>query len=127
MLKNAMVWATIAVTDLDRAVDFYRNTLGLDVTDPTMGQAMVMAGGDTGISLYQRGPSKAENTQATFKVGNLEAEMDDLKSKGVVFEEYNMPDMNIVTENGVASWDDGTKMAWFKDPDGNILSILEMK
>jgi hypothetical protein len=58
-------------------------------------------------------------------VDNIEAEMSELGAKGVVFEEYDMPQMHIKTVNGLATMD-GAKMAWFKDTEGNILSITQM-
>jgi catechol 2,3-dioxygenase-like lactoylglutathione lyase family enzyme len=125
MLGDKMVNASIPVTDLDRALDFYQNTLGLKADEKDKGGAMVWAGGGTGIYLYERGPSTADHTLAGFNVDDVESEVAELRDKGVEFEDYDMPDMGIKTEEGIATMGDW-KAAWFKDPDGNILSINEM-
>ena len=123
MLKLEKVWASLPTVDLDRSVDFYQNKLGLDLLSNDGNQLMFGAGGDTGIMLYMRGPSKADHTVAGWTVGDLEAEVKDLKAKGVVFEEYDMP--GIKTVDGIATMGE-TKAAWFKDPDNNILSLYQM-
>jgi predicted enzyme related to lactoylglutathione lyase len=90
-----------------------------------MGGVMLQAGGGTGLYLYQRGATKADHTVASFNVNNIEAEMSELKAKGIVFEEYDIPQMHIKTVNGLATAD-GAKMAWFKDTEGNILGVTQM-
>lgn len=125
MLKDKMVAATLPAVDLERARKFYEEKLGLKVTQTDMGGVMFQAGGGTALYLYRRGPTKADHTVASFNVDNIEAEISDLRAKGVVFEEYDIPLMHIKTINGLATMD-GTKMAWFKDTEGNILSITQM-
>ena len=125
MLKDKMVVATLPVVDMERARKFYEEKLGLKVTQTDMGGVMLQAGSGTALYLYQRGPTKADHTVASFNVDNIEAEISDLRAKGVVFEEYDIPLMHIKTINGLATMD-GTKMAWFKDTEGNILSITQM-
>jgi len=126
-LSGAMVYTTVASTDLDRAEHFYRDILGLD-TD-RMGSApenlMVHCGHETGLSVYERpDPPHCDTTLATFVVGDLSSVMDDLRTNGVTFEEYDLPYLK--TTNGIAE-DSSSKAAWFRDPDGNILSVLQMK
>ena len=86
---------------------------------------MLQAGSGTALYLYRRGSTKADHTVASFNVDNIEAEISDLRVKGVVFEEYDIPLMHIKTINGLATMD-GAKMAWFKDSEGNILSLIQM-
>jgi len=125
MLKDKMVAATLPVVDMERARKFYEDKLGLKVMQADKGGVMLQAGGGTALFLYQRGPTKADHTVVSFNVDNIEAEMSELGAKGIVFEEYDMPQMHIKTVNGLATMD-GAKMAWFKDTEGNILSITQM-
>ncbi|MES0278797.1 MAG: VOC family protein [Dehalococcoidales bacterium] len=125
MLKDKMVAATLPAVDMERATKFYEEKLGLKVTQTDMGGVMFQAGDGTGLYLYRREPTKADHTVASFNVDNIEAEINDLRAKGVVFEEYDIPLMHIKTINGLATMD-GAKMAWFKDTEGNILSITQM-
>ena len=123
MLKSATVYPTLPVVDIKRARKFYEDKLGLKVIkeDPSPG-LMLEAGKGTGIYLYQRGATKADHTVLDFHVADVEAEVKQLKAKGVKFEEYNIPSMGIKTVNGVATMD-GMKAAWFKDTEGIILGI----
>ena len=75
------------------------------------------------LLVYERPAVKVEHTQAGFWVKDVEAEVKELRGKGVKFEEYDMP--GIKTVNDIADFD-GVKAAWFKDPDGNILAISQM-
>ena len=124
MLTNSPIRPTIPVVDLNRAKRFYETTLGLkpvpENNDTTSGIALFECGNSTLIELYQRGPSKADHTVATFEVSNIEEEVNMLRGKGVNFEEYNMPE--IKTQNGIAT-QGSVKAAWFKDSEGNILCI----
>lgn len=125
MLNSFQVSPTIPVTDLERAKDFYQKTLGLQLDEKKGPDGLLFhAGQGSSLYIYQRGPSKADHTLASFLVDNLEEVMDTLIQKGVTFEHYNLP--NLVTdEKGIATMGD-TKGAWFKDPDGNILAITQM-
>ncbi len=122
MLTNAPVHAVLPAVDLDRARKFYEEKLGLKVvrTDPSPG-VMLQAGGGTTLYIYQRGATKADHTVASFEVDDVEAEIKDLKAKGVVFEEYDMPGLktvnSIITVGSV-------KGGWFKDTEGNILGVF---
>ena len=126
MLSNAMVAPTLPAVDLKRARKFYEEKLGLKVAmeDPSPG-IMLQAGQGTMIYVYQRAATKADHTVASFKVDNIEAEVKALKNKGVKFEEYDLPKMGIKTVNGIATMGD-MKSAWFKDTEGNILSLAQM-
>ena len=124
MLTNSLVRPTIPVVDLNRAKRFYETTLGLkpvlDNNASTSGIALFECGSSTLIEIYQRGPSKADHTVATFEVSDIEEEVNMLRGKGVNFEEYDMP--GIKTQNGIAA-QGSVKAAWFKDSEGNILCI----
>jgi predicted enzyme related to lactoylglutathione lyase len=114
--------------DLIRAKRFYETTLGLKPVvspknDSTSDMAMFECGNGTSIELYQRNASKADHTLATFEVSDIEGEVNALRGKGVVFEEYNMPE--IKTQNGIAT-QGSVKAAWFKDSEGNILCIHQL-
>lgn len=125
MLTNSPIRPTIPVADLNRAKKFYEITLGLksvpdNNNETTPGVAVFECGNSTLIELYQRSPSKADHTVATFEVSNIEEEVNVLRGKGVNFEEYDMPE--IKTQNGIAT-QGSMKAAWFKDSEGNILCI----
>ena len=126
MLINASVHATLPVVDLERARKFYEGKLGLKVirTDPSPG-AVLQAGEGTTLYIYQRAATKADHTAASFTVKDVEAEVKELKAKGVVFEEIEIPSMGIKTVDGIATMGD-MKGAWFKDTEGNILGVSNM-
>jgi catechol 2,3-dioxygenase-like lactoylglutathione lyase family enzyme len=127
MLTNSPVTPTIPVTDINRAIDFYANKLGLKRSSKEVEKdaALFDAGEGTMLYLYQRPPSKSEHTLATFSVDDLTKTMDELIEKGVTFEHYDMPGLK-TDENGVVE-QEGMKACWFKDPDGNIFGIVEAK
>jgi len=125
MLGNATVEPTLPATDMERAKDFYQNKLGLALKESNE-EAMAMtfaAGNGTSLVVYKRGdPPKAENTACHFRVSDLEAEVQALKGKGVVFQEYDFPGLKTV--NSIATMGE-IKGAWFKDSEGNIIGITE--
>ena len=113
----------IAVKDIDRARQFYRDTLGLETNDAMGGEVLEVKSGDTVINVYRSefaGTNQA--TALTFDVDDIKGEVNALKSKGVVFEQYDMPGLDKQGDLYVAA---GMKTTWFKDPDGNILSLFE--
>jgi catechol 2,3-dioxygenase-like lactoylglutathione lyase family enzyme len=128
MLANSPIRPTIPVVDLNRARRFYETNLGLrPVTinndNNTSGIAIFECGNGTRVELYQRGPSKADHTVATFEVSDIEEEVNMLRGKGINFEEYDMPE--IKTQNSIAT-QGSVKAAWFKDSEGNILCIHQV-
>lgn len=113
----------IAVKDLDRARAFYEEALGLRTIDSLGQEVVTMKSGDTKIDVYRSdyaGTNKA--TALSFNVDDIAAEVADLKDKGVTFEHY---DLDGLTRHGDIHKGEGMKTAWFKDPDGNILSLIE--
>ena len=122
MIGKSDATPMIAVKDLDRARTFYEETLGLREVDD-FGEGFMLKSGDTKVTVYRSefaGTNKA--TALTFDVEDLESEVDDLKGKGVSFEHYELPGLERQGDLYVA---EGMKTAWFKDPDGNILSLIE--
>jgi catechol 2,3-dioxygenase-like lactoylglutathione lyase family enzyme len=123
MLGKADATPMIAVKDLDRARKFYEDKLGLETKDEWGGEGLTMKSGDTLINVYKSefaGTNKA--TALTFEVDDAEKEVRDLKEKGIFFEHYDMPGL---TQQGDLHVAESFKTAWFKDPDGNILSLVE--
>ena len=123
MLGKADATPMIAVSDLDRAKKFYEETLGLAVDNEWGDEGLTLKSGDTLVNVYRSefaGTNKA--TALNFDVDDLEAEVTDLKSKGIKFEHYDLPGLEQRGDLYVA---EGMKTAWFKDPDGNILSLIE--
>ena len=123
MLSNAGATAMIAVKDIDRARKFYEETLGLDTRDAMDGEVLEVTSGQTVINVYRSehaGTNKA--TALTFDVDDIEGEVRELKEKGVFFESYDVPGLEQRGDLYVA---EGMKTAWFKDPDGNILSLFK--
>jgi catechol 2,3-dioxygenase-like lactoylglutathione lyase family enzyme len=127
MLSNYPVTPTIPITDIAKSKDFYQNTLGLTPVDIVMTDGLMFSAGQgTTLYLYQRGRSKADHTLASFQVDNLDSVVTDLSNKGVKFEYYDLPNGIKTDSRGIAEMK-GIKSAWFKDPDGNILGLVEIK
>ncbi|MCL6699399.1 VOC family protein [Sphingomonas sp. NSE70-1] len=125
MLGKADATPMLAVKDVDRARQFYEEKLGFDTADEMGGEIVTLKGGNTDITVYRSefaGTNKA--TALTFDVDDIESEVRDLKEKGIFFEQY---DVEGLTANGDIYEGEGMKTAWFKDPDGNILSLFEGK
>ena len=124
MLSNARAGAVLPASDLKRAREFYERKLGLKVkeADEKMGEVWYECGQGTVLSIYQRPPVKVEHTQVAFQVDDIEAEIKELRLRGVVFEEYDIPEMGLKTVNGIATMGN-YRAAWFKDTEGNILNI----
>ena len=122
MLQNSNATANLAVKDLARAKAFYEGTLGLKQVGDMGGELIVYKSGDTLINVYHSqfaGTNKA--TALTWTVGDQIGDVvKSLKSKGVAFEHYEMPGLTL---EGDVHFGDGMKVAWFKDPDGNILCL----
>ena len=119
MLADSMVVLTVAVTDLDRARTFFQEQLRLPLLDAQPFAVRFGAGGGTQISV-RRGQPNVGQTVGHFEVADIDAEIRDLTSRGVVFEEYETPrTINFIAQIGPA------RGAWFKDPDGNIFGLRE--
>jgi len=124
MLGDKTAVATIAVKDMEKAKQFYEQTLGLKPMGGEDMGGLMYKSGDSNVFVYQSefaGTNKA--TTASWGVGeDLDMIVQDLKSKGVMFEQYdNIPD---VTRQGDIHIMGDIRAAWFKDPDGNILNVV---
>ncbi len=123
MLGSSKMLATIPAVDIQRAEEFYTRVLGLSLAEnPQEGVLILEAGAGTQIMIYEREATKAEHTAATFEVKDLERVVDDLAAKGVQFEQYDFDDFK-TDKRGIAEME-GAKMAWLKDPEGNILALV---
>ena len=121
MLGSHRAFPTIPVGDLARAKRWYEQKLGLKPARETPAGLMYTLAAGTGFLLYQtQFAGKAPNTLMGFETDDVAGDVAALKKKGVVFEEYDMPGLKTV--NSIASFGD-LKGAWFKDCEGNILSI----
>jgi Predicted ring-cleavage extradiol dioxygenase len=124
MFKHTKAFSGFSVNDLQKAKNFYGNVLGLQVTDNPMGLIELHVEGSHNILVYP----KPDHTPATFTilnfpVKNIDEAVDALIEKGVLFEQY---EGQIKTdEKGICRSSGGPDIAWFKDPAGNILSLIE--
>jgi predicted enzyme related to lactoylglutathione lyase len=121
-LKITSVMPTIAVEDLDRAIKFYSETLGLSVRrlEGEMDSALVDVGDSDRLLLYKSTYRRGETTYASFFAEDVEGTVRELREKGVTFEEYDFPGLKTV--NGIATTGE-LKTGWFRDSEGNILAI----
>jgi catechol 2,3-dioxygenase-like lactoylglutathione lyase family enzyme len=123
MLAQSKAFSGFAVDDLEQAREFYGDTLGLEVRlidDP--GLLNIKLAGDHDILVYPKGDFEpATYTILNFPVDDVEAAVDGLAARGVAFERYEGMEQD---EKGIARGP-GPEIAWFKDPAGNILAVLE--
>lgn len=122
MLANKDAIATIPVKDTKAAKKFYEGALGLKPAPTQEPGVLSYKSGNSTVLVYESryaGTNKA--TAATWVVGDVEGEVRDLKAKGISFEHYDLPE---TTRKGDVHVSGKTQVAWFKDPDGNILSLV---
>ncbi|GAB7015994.1 VOC family protein [Methanogenium cariaci] len=124
MLLNMKVVPTLPVVELERAREFYEKKLGLKVVQSGPSEVFFECGEGTVLYIYKRAPTKADHTVAGFVVLDIEAETQDLREKGIMFDEFDLPELKTV--NGIATGVGGDKSAWFKDTEGNILALHQM-
>ena len=124
MFKDAKAFSGFSVDDIQKAKKFYTETLGLDVSEDHGMLHLHLAGG-TNILIYPKpNHTPATFTILNFPVENIDQAVSELKSNGVTFEHYD----NMTDKDGIArgiSQGRGPDIAWFKDPAGNILSVLQ--
>ena len=125
MLGDSEAIATIAVKDLTTARKFYEGTLGLELTRATGTEALTFRTGRSELIVYRSqyaGTNKA--TAVNWRVGSqIDAIAKTLAAKGVVFEHYDLPGL---TQKGDVHAFGDLKSAWFKDPDGNIIALMNL-
>lgn len=124
MLTKAPVTTMLPVKDLNRAREFYEKKLGLKPIGARQDGKFLFAGGDGGtLALFPKPEgTKAEHTAVSFLVKDIAREIKELKSRGVLFEDYDFPGLK--TENHVCVLG-SEKAAWFKDTEGNYLCLHE--
>ena len=126
MLNDKNAVANLAVKDLSRARHFYADTLGLTQINSGDTEVVIFKSGSTTLNVYRSdyaGTNRA--TAVTWAVGKeLESIAAALKKKGVQFEHYDMPDLK---QDGDIYSNGNMKVAWFKDPDGNILNLVNVE
>ena len=125
MLTNARAVAIIPVSSFEKGIEYYRDKLGLPLEqtwdDLPQNREARFTVGSTALGIYESvGAGQSRHTLAALEVDDFDETIADMRKRGVVFEEYDMPGMK--TEDGVATIGE-EKAAWFKDPDGNILVV----
>ena len=119
MLKDSKAFSGFTTDDIPAAKAFYADTLGLSVTEAN-GMLSLHLAGDRDVLIYpKRDHVPAEFTILNFPVSDIEAAVDELVSRGVGFEHYDWVDERGINRHG------GPLIAWFRDPAGNILSVLQ--
>jgi catechol 2,3-dioxygenase-like lactoylglutathione lyase family enzyme len=123
MLKDARPVATVAVKDIGKARRFYEDCLGLRAVDVSQPTVVTYGTAGSALLVYEsRFAGTNQATAVTWSVGAaLETVVEDLRAKGVSFEHYDFPGM---TRNGDVHMAGGLHVAWLKDPDGNIHSLI---
>jgi catechol 2,3-dioxygenase-like lactoylglutathione lyase family enzyme len=125
MLTDLHMYATLPATDLERARRFYAEKLGLTPESELPGGLWYRCGRDTSFSLFaSQGEASGTHTQALWMVEDVESEVAALKARGVVFEEYDLPSLKTI--NSIATIGPN-KGAWFKDSEGNLLSLAQFE
>jgi predicted enzyme related to lactoylglutathione lyase len=123
MFADTPAFSGFAVDDLDRAREFYSDTLGVRVSDEEMGILTLHLAGDRPTMVYPKPDfAPASYTVLNFQVEDIDAAVDELSGRGVRFERYEGFDQDV---KGIARDPRGPSIAWFKDPAGNILAVLQ--
>ncbi|WP_145854847.1 VOC family protein [Pedobacter suwonensis] len=125
MLQNSKAFGSFSVDDIQKAKEFYQDVLGLEVKDNPMGVIEVVVSGSSNILLYPK-PNHvpATFTVLNFPVENIDQAVDELIAKGVKFEIYHQESIK-TDQKGISRGNGGPAIAWFRDPSGNILSVLQ--
>ena len=124
MFKEAKAFSSFSVNDLAKAKTFYGQTLGLEIIERPEGLELHLAGG-TNVFLYPKpNHTPASFTVLNFRVNNIEEAVNSLTALGIRPEQYKMPDLK-TDEKGIARGESGPLIFWFKDPAGNVLSVLQ--
>jgi catechol 2,3-dioxygenase-like lactoylglutathione lyase family enzyme len=126
VFKDTKAFSSFSVDDLQRAKQFYGETLGVDVVEIPEGLELHIAG-STPVLIYPSASYTApKHTVLNFPVEDIEAAVDELAARGVRMEQYDLPDLK-TDERGIFRGDSGPRaIAWFKDPADHVLSVLEV-
>ena len=126
IFSESQAFSGFSVNDLKKAKEFYGGTLGLDVKETKEGLELHLEGGNT-VFLYPKpNHTPASFTVLNFPVNNIDDAVDEIIELGIRLEQYDLPDLK-QDDRGIARGRGGPKIAWFKDPAGNILSVIEAK
>jgi catechol 2,3-dioxygenase-like lactoylglutathione lyase family enzyme len=131
MLKDARIANRLPAQDLERARAFYAEKLGLEPVEERPGGLRYL-GGSGEFALFQSaGSASGEHTQMGWEVDDIDATVAELRARGVVFEEYDLPGLETVDgiahiEGNYPSKGTGERAAWFRDSEGNMLGIGEI-
>jgi len=125
MLGKAEIAAIVPVSDVEKAVEFYGGTLGLELQirrdDLPGNREAEFRAGDGSLVVYESvAAGQSRGTVAGFRVEDLDSVVASLRERGVAFEEYDLPDLK--TQNGIAQIGD-LRASWARDPDGNIIAF----
>ena len=126
MLKNSKVVARIPVQDLQRARSFYAEKLGLEPSEERPGGLLYRCGEGEFVLFESGGAASGERTQMSWEVKDIEATVEWLRGRGVVFEEYDVSGLRTVNDIAEVRDSEGNlfgKGAWFRDSEGNLLGI----
>jgi len=123
MLENSKAFSGFSAGDIPAVKKFYSDTLGLDVSESHGVLALRLAGGNKVIIYPKPNHVPATFTVLNFPVDDVDLEVDELKKRGVRFEQYDLP--NLKTDEKGIMRGNGPTIAWFKDPAGNILSVIK--
>ncbi len=124
MLEGATAHATLPAMDMKRAAEFYTEKVGAKPTASAEGGSF-FSFGDSVFSIYATpNPNRGGHTQMGIRVPDARAAVDELRSRGVVFEEYDFPGLKTV--DGIADIGGGGAAAWFKDSEGNIVGVVQL-
>ena len=125
LLKDSHAFSGFAVKDLAEAKAFYSETLGLKVTSGSMGVLKLHLAGGNNVLVYPKSNHvPATYTVLNFPVDSVDQAVETLSAQGVRFEHYDMPSLK-TDAKGICRSSGGPVIAWFKDPAGNIFSVLE--
>jgi catechol 2,3-dioxygenase-like lactoylglutathione lyase family enzyme len=123
MLKDSKAFSGFSAEDIGKAKEFYAETLGLEVSESQGIFTLHLAGGNKVIIYPKPNHVPATFTVLNFPVDDVDLAVEELKKRGVRFEHYDLP--NLKTDDKGIKRGNGPTVAWFKDPAGNILSVID--
>ena len=125
MLKIKRIGAAMPAQDVKRARQFYEQKLGLKPTNEQPDGSVMYMVGETGFLVFpSMGKASGDHTQMALDVDDVEDAVRELRKSGVRLEEYDFPELK--TQDGLATLPDGSKGAWFKDTEGNLIAVGSM-
>jgi hypothetical protein len=123
MLKESKAFSGFSANDIPKVKEFYAKTLGVNVAESHGMLTLRLAGGNNVLIYPKPNHVPASFTVLNFPVKDVDLAVDELKKRGVRFEQYDLP--NLKTDEKGIMRGNGPTIAWFKDPVGNILSVIE--